>query len=89
MIVLHPDLLLLQGVTLGALLSIVTAAGGLVCMAVSFEGWLLKKASLWERIMLFICGALLIAPQLYLGAIGAGLFILVILWQKFGLEQAT
>jgi len=89
MLVLHPDLLFLEGVTLGAALSIVTATAGITCMAVASEGWLLRKASILQRLVVFIAGVCLIAPQLYLAGIGAGLFILVLLWQKLRPEKVT
>jgi len=89
MLVLHPDLLFLEGVTIGAVLSIVTATAGIICMAVASEGWLLRKASVLQRIIVFVSGVCLVAPQLYLAVIGAGLFILVLLWQKLRPEKVT
>jgi len=87
MIVFHPDLMLLNGVTLEAGISIVTAIAGISSIAIAFEGWLLRKASILERIVFFIGGICLIAPQLYLTGIGTGLLILVVLWQKYSIGR--
>lgn len=89
LIVLHPDLLLLNGVTLEAVLSLLTATAGVACMGAAFEGWLLHKTPIWQRIALFIGGICLIAPQLYLAGVGIGLLLLVMLCQKFRPEPAV
>jgi len=89
MLVLHPALLLLGDVSLlESVLSMLTAAAGLTCMAASFEGWLLRRASILQRILLFVAGICLVAPPLSLGGIGLGLLALVVLWQKFHLGYA-
>jgi TRAP-type uncharacterized transport system fused permease subunit len=84
MLVLHPALLLLGGSSITeAALAIVTAGLGITAMSASFEGWLLGRASILQRLLLFGGGVLLISPWLELGGIGAGLLALTIFWQKF------
>ena len=90
MLVLHPALLLLGDVSLlESVLSMLTAAAGLTCMAASFEGWLLRRASILQRILLFAAGVFLVAPELWpWGGIGIGLLAVVTLWQKYQLGYA-
>jgi len=61
-----------------------TAAIGIAALAGGLQGWLFKRASLAERLMLVVAGFMLVYPKALFDAIGFGLFaiVLVIQWKK-------
>jgi TRAP-type uncharacterized transport system fused permease subunit len=63
-----------------------TAAVGIVALAGGFQGWLLKRTSLPERVMLLVAGFLLVYPKALFDAIGFALVVIVVLMQWFKTE---
>src|SRR3954463_8641883 len=61
-----------------------TAAVGIIALAGGFQGWLFKKTSLAERLMLVIAGFLLVYPAKASDVIGFSLvaIVLFIQWRK-------
>ena len=62
----------------------ITAAIGVIALAGGFQGWLWKKTSLAERILLVVAGVLLVYPGWAFDLIGFALvaIVLVIQWAK-------
>jgi len=58
-----------------------TAAAGIGALAAGFQGWLLRRTLLVERLMLIIAGFLLVYPDRTTDAVGFGLIALVLAWQ--------
>ncbi len=84
MFVYGPSLLLMGGIW-QILFTFISAATGIIALAGSLEGWLLKKASMWQRVLLFGAALGLIDPRLVTSLIGAVLVVVVLLaqiWQK-------
>jgi TRAP-type uncharacterized transport system fused permease subunit len=64
----------------------ITAAVGIVALAGGFQGWLLKRTSLAERLMLIVAGFLLVYPKALFDVIGFALVVIVVLLQWFKKE---
>jgi TRAP-type uncharacterized transport system fused permease subunit len=64
-----------------------TAAVGIVALAGGFQGWLLKRTSLPERVMLLVSGFMLVYPKALFDAIGFALVVVVVLMQWFKKEK--
>jgi TRAP-type uncharacterized transport system fused permease subunit len=60
-----------------------TAAIGIVAIAGGFQGWLFKRTSVLERIMLIVAGFLLVYPKTLFDAVGFALVAAVLLIQWF------
>jgi TRAP transporter 4TM/12TM fusion protein len=58
-----------------------TAAVGIVALAGGLQGWLFKRTSLAERIMLIVAGFLLVYPKALFDAVGFALVVLVLVMQ--------
>src|SRR5882762_7802392 len=58
-----------------------TAAVGIVALAGGLQGWLFKRTSLAERIMLIVSGFLLVYPKALFDAVGFVLVVLVLVMQ--------
>jgi TRAP transporter 4TM/12TM fusion protein len=58
-----------------------TAAVGIIALAGSFQGWLFKKAALYERVMLGVAGFLLVYPKTLSDVFGFALVAAVLLSQ--------
>src|SRR5438477_5067323 len=58
-----------------------TAAVGIVALAGGLQGWLFKRTSLAERIMLSVAGFLLVYPKALFDAVGFVLVVLVLVMQ--------
>jgi TRAP transporter 4TM/12TM fusion protein len=63
-----------------------TAAVGIVALAGGFQGWLLKRTSIPERLMLIVAGFLLVYPKALFDVIGFALVVIVVLLQWFKKE---
>jgi TRAP-type uncharacterized transport system fused permease subunit len=61
-----------------------TAAIGIAALAGGLQGWLFKRTSIPERVMLIVAGFLLVYPKALFDAIGFGLFAIVLAmqWKK-------
>jgi TRAP transporter 4TM/12TM fusion protein len=60
-----------------------TAAVGIMALCGAFQGWLFKKTTLPERLMLFVAGVLLVYPKTLFDAIGFVLVVAVLAMQWF------
>jgi TRAP transporter 4TM/12TM fusion protein len=65
-----------------------TAAAGIGAIAAGFQGWLLRRTLLLERLMLIVAGFLLVYPNRIADAAGFGLIALVLAWQFMRGKQA-
>lgn len=74
--------LLLRGQPLDVIWTVVTSFLGLTALAAGIENWLLKKTTLYERLMLIASGLILIYPVAMVDAVGFLLFAGVISSQK-------
>jgi TRAP transporter 4TM/12TM fusion protein len=81
MFVYEPSLLTIGDWTTVAT-SCVSATIGVVCLAGSLQGQLLREARVWERIALFAAALLLIKPGLITDSIGLVLLAAVLVAQK-------
>lgn len=81
---LHPDgvALLLKGNVLGILWTFSTALVGIFALAAGMDGWMFKKATRYERIILIIAGLTLVYPALTYDLIGLGMVGAAIFSQK-------
>jgi TRAP transporter 4TM/12TM fusion protein len=60
-----------------------TAAVGIMALCGAFQGWLFKKTTLPERLMLLVAGVLLVYPKTLFDAIGFVLVVVVLAMQWF------
>ncbi len=72
----------LAGANWGSIAEVtVTAAIGIVALAGGFQGWLWKKTSLAERILLLVAGVLLVYPGWLFDLVGFALVLIVLVAQ--------
>jgi len=81
---LHPDgvALLLKGSPIGIIWTFLTALAGIFALAAGMDGWMLKRAKSYERVVLVVSGLALVYPTLLFDIIGLGLLAVVIFSQK-------
>jgi len=82
MFIYEPSLMLI-GDWFTSLTSSVTAVIGVICLAAGLQGYLLREARWWERIMLLAAALLLIKPGYITDAIGLTLLVIVFVAQKW------
>ena len=70
-------------------LTIITGIVGTIALAAAVQGWLLKKASLPERILLLIAAIALIKPGWMTDVAGAAILIVVAVFQFIKRRQTT
>jgi TRAP transporter 4TM/12TM fusion protein len=70
------------GTTLLIIQTVITSLFGAYLVAGSVQGWLLKKANIFERIVLFIGGISLLYSGVTSDVIGIGLFVVAFVIQK-------
>jgi TRAP transporter 4TM/12TM fusion protein len=58
-----------------------TAAVGIMALAGAFQGWLFKKTTRYERLMLLVAGVLLVYPKTLFDIVGFGLVTIVLATQ--------
>jgi TRAP-type uncharacterized transport system fused permease subunit len=63
-----------------------TAMLGVVCLAAGLQGWLRGRATLVDRVLLFVAGGLFVAPWLLADAIA--LILLAVTYALQGLRRA-
>lgn len=80
MFVYAPQLLMV-GSTDKIILATVTSMIGVVALAASVVGWLLKRANAIERVLLMIAALSLIKPGIYTDMVGLGILILIVAYQ--------
>ena len=80
----YSPMLLLQDFRWGAgIMSISSAALGIIALGAGAVGYLAGKLAVWERVLMILSTMLLMVPGLMVKAIGAAVFLLLILYQKF------
>ncbi|UCD57263.1 MAG: TRAP transporter fused permease subunit, partial [Candidatus Hydrogenedentota bacterium] len=75
--------ILFEGSTIMVIETVVTAALGLYCFAVFFEGFFLRRLGMFERLFFSATASLLLFPNLKLHLAGFLLFVLVFILEKF------
>ena len=60
-----------------------TAAVGIMSLCGAFQGWLFRKTTLYERLLLFVAGVLLVYPKTLFDAVGFVLVAIVLATQWF------
>ena len=61
---------------------IALAFATMTVLAAAAQGWLLKRTTLIERLMLIVAGGLMLVPQALWDAVGIALAIVVVVLQK-------
>lgn len=83
MFIYEPSLLMI-GEWTTIVTSFVSACIGVVCLAASLQGQLLREARIWERVLLLVAALCLIKPGLVTDGLGLALLAAVLLSQKLG-----
>ncbi|MBR6013239.1 MAG: TRAP transporter permease [Selenomonadaceae bacterium] len=81
MFVLSPELLLIDGVTGGLMISLFTAVVGMIALSSSLIGYLVAPLKNFERIILAAGGLMLIKPGLETDLIGVAIFAVILILQ--------
>ena len=81
MFVLSPELLLLNGLTVGLIVSLVTAIVGMVALSSSLIGYLAAPLLTWQRVILAFGGIMMIKPGVVTDVIGVAIFAAILLLQ--------
>jgi len=81
---LHPDgvALLLKGSPIDIIWTFITALVGIFALAAGMDGWMLKRAKSYERVVLVLAGLALVYPTLLFDFIGLGLLAVAFFSQK-------
>jgi TRAP transporter 4TM/12TM fusion protein len=85
----YGETLLLVGDVSNIILSVVTSIIGIIGVACAAEGWLLRNALWYERVILFIGAILMINPGIVTDLIGFAILALVFFYQKFNPKSTT
>jgi len=83
----YGESLLLIGDTQTIILSVITASIGIWGIATAVEGWLLRHAFWYERVILFGGSLLMIIPGLWSDIIGISILASIVILQKLTLKQ--
>lgn len=78
----EPALLLGEEAYTKSIIPVLTALVGTVSLAAGLQGWLLKGATVIQRIILIVVGLLMIAPGTVTDGIGICFLLIVVIWQK-------
>ena len=81
MFVLSPELLLLDGVTLGLGISLLTAIVGMVALSSSLIGYLAAPLVNWQRVILGAGGLMMIKPGIVTDIAGVAIFAAILFLQ--------
>lgn len=82
MFVLSPELLLINGLTSGLAISLLTALVGMVALSSSLIGYLVANLNSLQRIILAVGGLMMIKPGLVTDIAGVAIFAVILIWQK-------
>jgi TRAP transporter 4TM/12TM fusion protein len=88
MFVYEPSIMMI-GDWFTILTSTASAIVGVMCLAAGLQGWLLRLATPWERVVLVIAACLLIKPGYISDAIGLVLLAVVVLAQRRSLRTSS
>lgn len=80
--VYRPDLLILGGSVRGVFVALLIGLISVLSLGVAFEGWLLKRLYLFERVLLCIGGIAVVHPNLLIDIGAITLVALVLTWHK-------
>jgi TRAP transporter 4TM/12TM fusion protein len=80
--VMNPQMILIDVKPLFLTICVATAIIGMIGVSSAMVGYLVRKAYVWERIVLFIAGLLLISPNITFSVIGSVLLIAVAVIQS-------
>ncbi|MDQ0341193.1 TRAP-type uncharacterized transport system fused permease subunit [Caldalkalibacillus uzonensis] len=83
MFIYHPDILLSAENMTKSLLAVMTATVGIVSLAGAIQGWLLKKTTWVQRLVLFLTAFFLIEPSFLLDIVGVLLFMTILVLQTY------
>jgi TRAP transporter 4TM/12TM fusion protein len=86
MFIYEPSLMLI-GDWVDSLTSSASAVVGVMCLAAGLQGYLLREARWWERVILVVAALLLIKPGYISDAIGLVLLALVVASQRLAPEK--
>ena len=81
MFVLSPELLLLNGVTFGLIISLLTAIVGMVALSSSLIGYLAAPLVNWQRVILGAGGLMMIKPGIVTDIAGVAIFAAILFLQ--------
>ena len=81
MFVLSPELLLINGVTVGLIFSLVTAIIGMVALSSALIGYLVAPLKIFERVILGLGGLMMIKPGLLTDISGVIIFAAILFMQ--------
>ena len=81
MFVLSPELLLLNGLTVGLIVSLVTAIVGMVALSSSLIGYLAAPLVTWQRVILAVGGIMMIKPGVVTDVVGIAIFAAILFLQ--------
>jgi TRAP transporter 4TM/12TM fusion protein len=73
--------LLLMGNWLEIIMAIISASVGVILLSAGLMGWFVGETRLWQRGLLVLSATLLIKPGLTTDLVGAGIALIVGLWQ--------
>jgi TRAP transporter 4TM/12TM fusion protein len=80
----YSPMLLLMGFQWGlGLIAIFSAALGIIALGAGAVGYLNGRLAVWERILMILCTMFLMVPGLMVKGIGAGIFFLLVLYQRY------
>ena len=84
---IYNQILLMSGTPLRIVFAFITAVIGIVALSSGAMGFLVRKASIWERLILLLSALFLISPAVYSDIIGFILLITVYWWQRMWSKQ--
>jgi TRAP transporter 4TM/12TM fusion protein len=80
--VMNPQMILINAEPLFLTISIATAVIGMIGVSSAMIGYLVRKAHVWERMVLFVSGLFLISPNILYSGIGIVLLIIIAVVQS-------
>lgn len=80
--VMNPQMILINAEPLFLMISIATAIIGMIGVSSAMIGYLVRKAHVWERIVLFVSGLFLISPNMMYSGIGIVMLIIIAVVQS-------
>jgi TRAP transporter 4TM/12TM fusion protein len=80
MFVYGPSLLMIGSAT-DVSVTFVSASVGIIALSACIMGWLIGRAGILQRVLLFSGAMLMIKPGIFTDLVGLGLILLVIAWQ--------
>jgi TRAP-type uncharacterized transport system fused permease subunit len=81
--------LLFQGPWPEILIAVLSGTIGVIALAASLEGYFLRTATWFERVIFFVAAMLLIDPNVVTSVIGLVLLAVVLLLQKLWVPQSA